>query len=74
MGKAAETDAYGWFCWGIDMDQVRVEEIMRSEPVCLQPEHQLTAALHQMYVEEHSLVPLVDEQGTHSASFRCGTL
>ena len=47
----------------IDMDQVRVEEIMRSEPVCLQPEHQLTAALHQMYVEEHSLVPLVDEQG-----------
>jgi CBS domain-containing protein len=46
-----------------DMDQVRVEEIMRSEPVCLQPEHQLTMALHQMYVGEHSLVPLADEQG-----------
>jgi len=47
----------------IDMDQVRVEEIMRLEPVCLQPEHQLTMALHQMYVGEYSLVPLADEQG-----------
>jgi predicted transcriptional regulator len=47
----------------LDMDQVRVEEIMRLEPVCLQPEHQLTSALHQMYVGEHSLVPLTDEQG-----------
>ena len=47
----------------IDMDQVRVEEIMQPLPVCLQPDHQLAYALHQMYVGGHTLIPLVDAQG-----------
>ncbi len=42
----------------LDMDQAAGGRVfMRLEPVCLQPEHQLTSALHQMYVGEHSLVP-----------------
>jgi CBS domain-containing protein len=47
----------------IDVYRTRVEEIMQPEPICLHLDHKLAYALHQLYVGEHELIPLVDEHG-----------
>jgi CBS domain-containing protein len=47
----------------IDVHHTRVEELMQPDPICLDLDHELAHALHQMYVGEHELIPLVDEQG-----------
>ena len=50
----------------LDIDQTNIEDIMRAEPICLKPDDELAHALHQIYVGEYDLVPLVDELGKPS--------
>lgn len=47
----------------IDIDQTCIEDIMRHEPICLKLDDELAHALHQMYIGEYDLVPLVDDRG-----------
>lgn len=50
----------------IDIEQSCIEDIMRAEPICLTLDDELAHALHQMYIGEYDLVPLIDDQGQPS--------
>ncbi|MFQ5879604.1 MAG: cyclic nucleotide-binding/CBS domain-containing protein, partial [Dehalococcoidia bacterium] len=48
-------------CRGLDPSSVPIEEIMTSEPECLQPDDAVAFALHLMHIGGYRHVPLVNE-------------
>ncbi|MFQ5894139.1 MAG: cyclic nucleotide-binding/CBS domain-containing protein, partial [Nitrospinota bacterium] len=48
-------------CRGLDPSSVRIEEVMTSEPECLQPDDAVAFVLHLMHVGGYRHVPLVNE-------------
>lgn len=49
-------------CRGLDPAAVRIEEIMTSEPECLQPDDAVAFALHLMHIGGYRHIPLVNEE------------
>jgi len=47
----------------LDVDHVRLRDVMQPDPECLQLDDDLVYALHQMHRGAYRHVPVVDEQG-----------
>lgn len=51
----------------LEVGQVPLQDVMQSDPECLELDDALIDALHQMHLGEYRHIPVVDEQGRPTA-------